>query len=126
MTDLKRDEIKYVRDLSKAAYKKEDSCYICGSAENLQFHHFYSMTPLWEKWKKKNGVIITSTDDIFKYREDFKIDHHNEIYNETVTLCKFHHMERLHKVYGKVPALATAEKQKRWCDKQREKYNANT
>lgn len=122
MSDLKRDEIKYVRDLSKSAYKKDSHCYICGTQEELQFHHFYSMTPLWEKWKKKNGIIITSVDDIMEQREHFKEDHHDEIYNQTVTLCKMHHMERLHKIYGKVPTLATAMKQKRWCDKQKAKY----
>lgn len=123
MTDLKRDEIKYVRDISKSAYKKEEECYICGTDENLQFHHFYSMTLLWNKWKKEQGIVITCVDDILKYREDFKLEHYDEIYNQTVTLCKFHHMERLHKIYGKVPSLATAPKQKRWCDKQRDKIN---
>jgi hypothetical protein len=123
MTDLKRDEIKYVRDISKSAYKKDNSCYICETDEELQFHHFYSMTLLWEKWKKLNSIVINNVEDILEHREQFKIDHHHEIYNETITLCKFHHMEKLHKVYGKVPALSTAMKQKRWCDKQKEKYS---
>jgi hypothetical protein len=117
--DLKRDEIKYVRDISKAAYKKQANCYICEAEEDLQFHHFYSMTLLWNKWKKAKGIVISSVDDILEYRDDFKNEFQDEIYNQTVTLCKFHHMERLHKIYGKVPALATAMKQKRWCDKQR-------
>ena len=121
MTDLKRDEIKYIRDLAKSAYAKGNECYICGEPENLEFHHFYSLTKLWEKWKKKEKVIITSVDDIMKYRELFKEFHHDELYNQTITLCKFHHREKLHKIYGKVPCLATAMKQKRWCDTQREK-----
>ena len=125
MSDLKRDEIKYVRDLSKSAYNKDSKCYICGAVEELQFHHFYSMTPLWEKWKKKNSIVINSVDDVFEHRETFKEDHHDEIYNQTVTLCKFHHMEKLHKIYGKVPALTTAMKQKRWCDKQKLKYEVS-
>lgn len=122
MSDLKRDEIKYIRDLSKSSYKKDDKCFICQTTENLQFHHFYSMTPLWNKWKKDNGIIIKNVDDILKYREEFKEQHTFEIYQETVTLCKFHHMKRLHKIYGKVPTLATAEKQKRWCERQRLKF----
>jgi len=122
MTDLKRDEIKYVRDLSKSAYNKDCKCYICGVEEELQFHHFYSMTPLWEKWKKSKGIVINSVDDILLYREKFREDHHDEIYNQTVTLCKYHHMEKLHKIYGKVPALTTALKQKRWCEKQKLKF----
>ena len=119
MTDLKRDEIKYVRDLAKSTYKKGNECYICGATENLQFHHFYSMTKLLEAWKKKERIIITSVEDILQHRERFKEVHHDELYNQTVTLCKFHHMDKLHKVYGKVPCLKTAMKQKRWCESQR-------
>lgn len=119
MSDLKRDEIKYIRDLSKSAYKKDTSCYICNSTDDLEFHHFYSMTLLWNKWKSENKIVIKNVEDIIKYREEFKKKFHNEIYNETVTLCKFHHRERLHKIYGKVPNLATAIKQKNWCELQR-------
>jgi len=121
MTDLKRDEIKYVRDFAKSTYKKDTQCYICGTEEELQFHHFYTMTLLWKKWKQEKGVIICCVDDILKHREVFKVDHHEEIYNQTVTLCKEHHMNKLHKVYGKTPSLATGPKQARWCDKQRVK-----
>ena len=122
MADLIRDEIKYVRDGAKAAYGKDSECFICGTSEELQFHHFYSMTLLWNKWKKENNVDITSVDDIMGIRDTFTEEHHDEIYNQTVTLCKFHHMERLHKIYGKVPLLGTAMKQRRWCDKQRIKF----
>lgn len=120
MTDLKRDEIKYIRDISKNAYKKDNSCFICTIDNTLEFHHYYSMTALWEKWKKEHNVAIDCVDDILKYRLVFKEDHYNEIYNETVTLCKEHH-QGLHKVYGKVPKLITAEKQKRWVVKKRDK-----
>ena len=128
--DLKRDEIKYVRDLAKSSYQKDKECFICDKTEDLQFHHFYSMTLLWEKWKRAQGIVINSVDDIKVERENFKGYHYKEIYSETITLCKFHHMDRLHKIYGKVPALGTAEKQKRWCEKQRikhqEKMNGNS
>ena len=122
MTDLIRDEIKYVRDGAKATYGKDSECFICGTSEELQFHHFYSMTLLWNKWKKEKGIEIKSVDDIMGIRDTFTEEHHDEIYNQTVTLCKFHHMERLHKIYGKVPALGTAMKQKRWTEKQRIKF----
>jgi hypothetical protein len=121
-TELKRDEIKYIRDLSKSAYKKGTECYICGETENLQFHHFYSLTPLWEQFKRKARISINSLQDILDYREQFKSVHHKEIYDDVITLCKFHHMERLHKVYGKSPPLATAEKQRRWVEIQKEKH----
>jgi len=121
MSDLKRDEVKYIRDISKSAYKKDTECFICGVTDDLQFHHFYSITALWNKWKRNNKVIIKDVDDILTHREDFRDEHHNEIYNETVTLCKACHMNKLHKIYGKTPTLATALKQKRWCSKQKEK-----
>jgi hypothetical protein len=120
-TELKRDEIKYIRDLAKSSYKKDTECRICGTQENLQFHHYYSLTALWNKFKKKAKIKIHTVQDILDYREQFKASHHKEIYEDTVTLCKFHHMDRLHKIYGKSPSLATAEKQRRWVELQREK-----
>lgn len=121
MSELKRLEVKYIRDGAKAAYKKDKECFICGTDEELQMHHFYSMTPLWDKWKIKNKVVIISSDQIMVLRDVFVQEHHMEIYDEVVTLCKFHHMERLHKIYGKVPALSTAMKQKNWCQLRRNK-----
>jgi len=121
MEYLKRLEVKYVRDGAKALYKKDSECYICGSTETLQMHHFNSLTLLWENWKRKNKIVIRDSEHIMAIRGHFIEEYHSEMYDEVVTLCKFHHMERLHKVYGKVPALITAKKQKRWCDIQREK-----
>ena len=130
MAELKRDEIKYIRDLSKSSYTKDTKCYICGATEDLDFHHFSSLTLLWNKWKKDNDIQINSVEDIMIERENFKGYHFKEIYADTVTLCRFHHRDRLHKIYGKAPTLATAAKQKRWCEKQRikfqEKLNGNT
>ena len=123
MTDLKRDEIKYVRDLAKSSYTKDIECRICLTSEELQFHHYYSMTLLWEKWKRKEKVRIDCVEDIMAAREDFKGYHIKEIYQETVTLCKECHMNKLHRLYGKVPSLGTAQKQKRWVEKQRLKIN---
>lgn len=120
--DLLRDEIKYIRDLAKSAYKKDSSCFICGATDNLQFHHFYSMTALWNKWKKDNNLQIETVDDILHWRESFKAEFSRHIYEDTVTLCKNCHMNKLHKIYGKSPALATAEKQRRWCQRMRDKH----
>lgn len=121
MSDLIRDEIKYIRDAAKAAYKKGDECFICGTTENLQFHHYYSLTELWNKFKKKAKAEINNVEDILVYRDQFISAHHTQVYDETVTLCKHCHMEKLHKIYGKKPSLATAMKQKRWAQKQRDK-----
>ena len=121
MADLKRLPVKYIRDRAKSAYEKGTECYICGDRDDLDFHHFYSINELFLKWCRKNSHIISSAEDIIDVRDDFIEDHYKELYVDTVTLCKYHHRERLHKIYGKSPALGTAQKQKRWCDKQRDK-----
>ena len=123
---LKRDEIKYVRDIAKSAYAKDNECYICSSKSQLEFHHYYTLTLLWAKWKKKNKVLINSVEDINYHRDQFKGEHSKEIYSDTVTLCKTCHKDKLHKIYGKAPALGTAEKQKLWVEKQRKKHEEKT
>ena len=119
--NLKRDLIKYVRDKAKSGYKKETQCYICGETEKLEFHHFYGMTELLETWLKARKITINSAEEIMEVRETFIERHPKEIYNEAATLCKSHHM-RLHSIYGKRPKLVTAQKQKRWVNKQRIKH----
>lgn len=112
-----RDLIKFVRDRAKSRYNKGTECYICAETENLDFHHFYSMTPLLTKWMKSNGY---RADQILDVRDEFIAEHEKEIYEETVTLCHTHHL-KLHSIYGKHPSLGTAQKQKRWVGIQREK-----
>ena len=50
MPKLKRDVVKYVRDKAKSKYEKGTSCQICAETEQLDFHHFYSLTPLLNQW----------------------------------------------------------------------------
>jgi hypothetical protein len=119
--NLKRDLVKYVRDKAKSQYKKTSSCYICGSNTDLDFHHYYGLTELLETWIKQNKIIIKSEQDILDLRESFIDENREEVYEYTTTLCHTHHL-RLHSIYGKRPKLITAQKQKRWVEKQREKY----
>jgi queuine/archaeosine tRNA-ribosyltransferase len=119
--NLKRDLVKYVRDKAKSGYQKETQCYICGETDKLEFHHFYGMTELLDTWLKLHKLTINSADEIMNVRETFISEHIKEIYHEAATLCKPHHL-RLHSIYGKRPMLVTALKQKRWVDKQRNKY----
>jgi len=123
VSDLKRDQIKYIRDISKNAYKKANNCFICSATTDLDFHHRYSMTALWNAWKKKNNIIITCVDDILEHRLVFKEEHHKNIYDDTLTLCHEHHL-KLHKIYGKTPPLYSAEKQLRWVIKQKDKLKS--
>lgn len=117
MPQLKRDCIKYVRDKAKSNYVKGSECEICGAKSNLEFHHYYSLTPLLNKWLKDNNH---DPKYIQALRDDFIEEHKAELYDHTVTLCKKHHLQ-LHSVYGKTPSLATATKQVRWVRIQREK-----
>lgn len=122
MSNLKRLEVKYIRDRAKSRYEKSSSCEICGTTEKLQFHHLFTLDLLWEKWKKENGVVIEDVDDIIRVRDDFIAEKEYELYTATVTLCSNCHNVKLHGLYGKTPALSTAEKQRRWIDKQRLKF----
>ena len=121
LMDLKRDLVKYVRDKAKSKYDKGTECQICGSTENLDFHHFYGMTELLDKWLRENKLIIDTAEEIMEVRDTFIEQHIAELYEEAVTLCHNHHL-RLHSIYGKRPKLFTAQKQKRWVLKQREKH----
>jgi hypothetical protein len=118
MPKLKRDIVKYVRDKAKSRYEKGTECYICGAKAPLDFHHFYSLTPLLNQWITKNRH---NPEYIQALRDDFIEEHQAELYEHTITLCHNHHL-KLHSVYGKDPGLGTATKQKRWVEIQREKH----
>jgi|TARA_B100000073_G_C23561489_1_gene504314 queuine/archaeosine tRNA-ribosyltransferase len=119
--NLKRDLVKYIRDKAKSKYKKSTECYICGSKESLDFHHFYSLTELLERWIKKHNFKINTVEDIMQIRDKFIEEHSKELFDDVVTLCHTHHL-KLHSIYGKKPNFLTAKKQPRWAEKQREKY----
>ena len=118
---LKRDLVKYVRDKAKSKYKKDTHCYICGSTENLDFHHFYGLTELLESWLKERDVTVKTEDEILELREIFIKENEDKVYKQAVTLCHMHHL-KLHNIYGKRPKLLTAKKQQNWVEIQRKKY----
>jgi hypothetical protein len=122
-TTLLRDPIKYVRDRAKSRYNKGSHCEICETTENLDFHHYYTMTPLFNKWCKDKKYTVKVVDDILAIRDEFITEEADKVFNQTVTLCHEHHM-KLHSVYGKDPALTTASKQMNWVRIQREKHEA--
>lgn len=122
---MKRLPIKWVRDKAKGSYNKDTKCKICGTETSLEFHHFYTMTPLFEMWARKKKYKIQSDEDVLAIRDEFITDEHDKIYNQTVTLCKEHHA-KLHKIYGKEPGLGTAKLQISWVAKQREAHGFTT
>ena len=121
MAEKARDPIKWVRDRAKAKYNKGTECEICAVTEKLDFHHYHSMTPLFNAWCKKQGHVIKTDDDVIEVRDSFISDHYEEVYNKTVTLCHPHHL-KLHSIYGKNPPLVTAAKQENWVRIQKEKH----
>lgn len=119
-TGNNRIAIKWIRDKAKSAYEKANNCCICNTTEDLELHHTHSLTLLFEKWTKTKGYTITTDEDILAVREEFIEEHKREIYDAVYTLCNKHHVA-LHAVYGKAPALNTADKQSRWIEIQKSK-----
>lgn len=113
-----RYTIKHIRDRAKSRYEKGTECFICGSTKDLDFHHFYSLSPLLRRWMKLNRL---QPEDVLEFRDEFIETHKAEMFEHTVTLCHEHHLQ-LHSVYGKNPGLGTAKKQKRWTEIQRNKH----
>jgi hypothetical protein len=119
-TGNKRIPVKWLRDGAKAAYEKQSSCYICNTTEELELHHLRSLTTLLENWAKSRNYDISTDDGILAVRQEFIDEHHKELYEDVRTLCNKHHVN-LHSIYGKKPALGTADKQARWIEIQRSK-----
>lgn len=109
-----RDPIKWIRDRAKARYPTKVICAICSSTENLQLHHYNTLSLLFAKWPRNKEPILV-------VRDDFIAEHEKELFVDVVCLCKNCHYNRLHKIYGKTPALSTNIKQKNWVQKMREK-----
>lgn len=114
---MKRDAVKYIRDKAKAAYDKDSKCYISGLTEDLELHHFNSISFLCEKFCKERGY---SLEDVLDWRDEFISLHQKELYEDVVTLTKSWH-RRLHSVYGVRPLPSTAAAQAAWCKRQRNK-----
>ena len=120
-TGNKRIPVKHVRDKAKAAYQKEDHCYVCGTDQDLELHHFHSITILLENWARVKQYDISTDDGILGVRDEFIAEHRTELYELVRTLCNKHHVN-LHKIFGKAPAPTSVERQARWVDIQRDKH----
>lgn len=116
----KRIPVKWIRDRAKSAYEKQGFCYICGTDQDLELHHTHSITLLLERWVMEKKYDVSTDEGILAVRDEFIEDHRKEIYDDVYTLCNHHHV-KLHGIYGKAPALNSAEKQSSWIEKQRER-----
>ena len=124
-TNNNRIPIKWVRDRAKAAYDKKDSCYICGTTEDLELHHTHSLTLLLNDWADKKSYDISTDEGILAVRDEFIETYHTEIYDQVYTLCNAHHV-KLHSVYGKAPTALSASKQGKWLEIQKAKFANGT
>lgn len=112
---------KWVRDKAKSAYEKKSECHICAAIDDLELHHTHSITILLENWARKKQYDISTDEGILAVRDEFIEEHKKEIYDDVYTLCNKHHV-KLHSVYGAKPSLATADKQSRWIELQKQKF----
>lgn len=120
-TNNKRIPVKWIRDGAKAAYEKQDHCYICGTDQDLELHHTHSVTLLLESWCAKKGYDISTDEGVLAIRDEFIQAHKDELYNQVYTLCNPHHV-KLHGVYGKAPPKGSEPKQVHWIEVQRQKF----
>jgi 5-methylcytosine-specific restriction endonuclease McrA len=119
-----RIPVKWIRDRAKSAYDKQSTCYICGTDQDLELHHTHSITLLLERWIEKTGRDFSSDEAVLANRDEFIENHRDEIYKAVYTLCNRHHVA-LHSIYGKAPALHTAQKQGNWVETQKAKATLN-
>ena len=82
--ELKRYFVKYVRDGAKQGYKKGKECYICGSTEQLDFHHYYSLSILAANWLKERKLTIENAEQAFEWRDVFIAEHNDELYKQNI------------------------------------------
>jgi 5-methylcytosine-specific restriction endonuclease McrA len=115
-----RIPVKWIRDKAKAAYQKQDTCYVCNKTEDLELHHLHSITVLLNRWSERKGYDISTDDGILAVRDEFIAEHNVELYDMVYTLCNPHHVA-LHGVYGKAPAFGSEERQRNWIEKQKAK-----
>lgn len=124
MSELKRLPIKYIRDYMKKHYKARDCCFVCGSNKELELHHIYSVSQLFEDWCTLHKIReIKSVEEMNLIRSQFCQDEEERLSNENLyTLCKTHH-QRLHSIYGQKYSNHLAAKVIRWLEIQKEKHS---
>lgn len=119
---LTRLPVKWIRDSIKSKYKEREPCFICGSSDNIELHHIYSVSELWNIWIKQNKITITTDQDVLQCRKQFEEDNASSLSNDNLySLCKAHHL-RLHQIYGKSYSNYMGDKVRNWIHKQREQY----
>ena len=112
-TGNKRVALKFIRDGIKSQYPKGDKCEITGSTQDLEFHHYCTLSLVFTKWCTAKGIVVKTDEDVLSIRNQFYEDNWEAVVTDGVTLTADMH-KALHKVYGKQPPLGTRDKQKHW------------
>src|SRR6056300_493474 len=119
---FKREPVKWLRDGMKSRYKPRETCYICGSKQNIELHHVYSVSELWNTWLRKNKLSVSCDEDVLALRKQFEADNEEYLHNDNLySLCKGHHI-KLHQLFGKSYSNYIAKKVITWLDNQKIKY----
>lgn len=119
---FKRLPVKHIREKMKSRYKEKEPCYICGARENIELHHLYSVSELFQGWLRETGTKINNDEDVLACREQFISDYDEYLNNDNLySLCKTHHL-KLHSIYGKSYSNYMARKVRVWIERQREKH----
>lgn len=118
----KRVATKHIRDGIKSNYSKKECCEICGTKDDLELHHYHTVSLLLKNYAAENGIPISTDDEVLAMRDDFYQVFWHELVEDTVTLCNTHHV-RLHKIYTQEPTLASAPKQRNWVAAQAVKFS---
>lgn len=113
-----------IRDYIKKDYKVRECCYICGSADNIELHHLFGVSELFNTWVDKNNIRIDNTvEQVKELRIVFAKDNAEALSNDNLySLCKKHHVI-LHSIYGQRYSNNMAIKVKNWIDVQKSKNN---
>lgn len=121
-TSLKRQAVKYIRDGVKSNYPEKVECAVCSTKEDLELHHYHTVSILFRHWVDKHKHPVSTPEEIMGVRDLFYKEFWDELTVDVVTLCNKHHVQ-LHSVYGANPALHTTDKQRNWVDLQKRKLS---
>lgn len=116
----KRVAVKHVRDGIKSQYPKGHKCEICGTSQDLEYHHYATLSLVFRDYCSSNNISVDTDEQVIAMRDKFYEDNWEAVVLDGVTLCNTHH-KALHKLYGKQPELNTAKKQKHWVHRMFEK-----
>ncbi|MFP9048565.1 PhoH family protein, partial [Enterococcus faecalis] len=59
LVDIHSDAISIMRDGIKSRYSKDGCCAICGSSEDLELHHYHTISQLIKKFAKELQLDFT-------------------------------------------------------------------